>query len=153
MREAAKLTPSPHKIEAFQANHEKYQAMIGLLMFSMIETRPDIAFFTSVANRFVKNPSYIYTEAVKIILKYLKETKDCGIIYGEGGADIDNLTIESYSNSDCAANKSSGRSTSGFIFILNGSPVSWYSKRQAIVALSSTETKYIAFALAAKEAT
>ena len=153
MVEAAELTPSPDEIEASQANREKYQAMTGSLMFSMVETRPDIAFSTSVASRFAKNPGHIHTEAVKRILKYLKGTKERGIVYGGGGADIDNLTIEGYSDSDWAGDKSSRRSTSGFIFMLNGGPVSWCSKRQATVALSSTEAEYIALTLAAKEAT
>lgn len=72
---------------------------------------------------------------------------------GGGGTDVDNLTIEAYSDFDWAGDKSSRRSTSGFIFMLNGGPVSWCSKRQATVALSSTEAEYIALTLAAKEAT
>lgn len=96
----------------------------------------------------LKNPSHIHTEAVKTILKYLKGTKDRGIVYGQG-----TLTIEGYSDSDWAGDKGSRKSTSGYIFMLNGGPVSWCSKRQATVALSSTEAEYIALTLAAKEAT
>lgn len=74
-------------------------------------------------------------------------------MYGGGGTDVDNLTIEGYFDFDWAGDKSSRRSTSGFIFMLNGGPVSWCSKRQATVALSSTEAEYIALTMAAKEAT
>ena len=63
------------------------------------------------------------------------------------------LTIEGYSDSDWAGDKDSRKSASGYIFMLNGGPVSWCSKRQATVALSSTEAEYIALTLAAKEAT
>lgn len=63
------------------------------------------------------------------------------------------MKIEGYSDSDLAGDKESRKSTSGFIFMLNCGPISWCSKRQATVALSSTEAEYIALTLAAKEAT
>ena len=115
----------------------------------MVETRPDIAFFTAVASRFSKNPSHQHTEAVKTILKYLKGSKQRGITY----RDEEELKIQGYSDSDWAGDKESWKSTSGYIFMLNGGPVSWCSKRQSTVALSSTEAEYIALTLAAKEAT
>ena len=118
-------------------------------MFSMVETRPDIAFATSVASRFAKNPSHQHTEAVKTILRYLKSSRERGITYGGQ----DQILVEGYSDSDWAGDKESRKSTSGFIFMLNGGPVSWCSKRHATVALSSTEAEYIALTLAAKEAT
>ena len=61
--------------------------------------------------------------------------------------------IEGYSDSDWAGDRESRKSRSGFIFVLNGGPVSWCSKRQPTVALSSTEAEYIALTLAVKEAT
>lgn len=123
--------------------------MTGSLMFSMVETRPDIALSTSVASRFAKNPSHQHTEAVKTILKYLKGTRMQGIVYGGE----DELKILGYSDSDWAGDKESRKSTSGYIFMLNGGPVSWCSKRQSTMALFSTEAEYIALTLAAKEAT
>ena len=63
------------------------------------------------------------------------------------------LLIKGYSDSDWAGDKESQKSTSGFIFILNRGSVSWCSKKQSTVALLSTEVKYIALILAAKEAT
>lgn len=56
--------------------------MTGSLIFSMVERRPDIAFATSIANCFTKNPSHTYIEIVKTILKYLKGMKKQGIVYG-----------------------------------------------------------------------
>ncbi len=135
--------------ETSTAGRERYQGMIGSIMFSMVETRPDVAFATSVASRFAKNPGHQHTEFVKTILRYLKGSRDRGITYGGQ----DELLIEGYSDSDWAGDKESRKSTSGFIFMLNGGPVSWCSKRQPTVALSSTEAEYIALTLAAKEAT
>ena len=90
-------------------------------------------------------------EAVKTILRYLKGSRDRGITYG--GLDQEQLLVEGYSDSDWAGDKEGRRSTSGFIFMLNGGPVSWCSKRRPTVALSSTEAEYIALTLAANEAT
>ncbi len=89
----------------------------------MVETRPDIAFATSVVSRFAKNPSHHHSEAVKTIFRYLKVTRPTGITYGgEQGGD---LIIKGYSGSDLAGDHATRKSTSGFIFMLNGGPVSW----------------------------
>ena len=61
--------------EASASEKKRYQRMTKSLMFFMIETRLDIAFTTSVASRFAKNPSHLYIEAVKTILKYMKGSK------------------------------------------------------------------------------
>lgn len=135
--------------EATTAKKERYQRMTGSIMFSMVETRPDISFATSVASRFAKNPGHQHTKAMKTILRYLKGSRDQGITYGSQNK----LLFEGYLDSDWAGDKDSRKSTFGFIFMLNGGPMSWYSKKQPTVALSSTETEYIALTLAAKEAT
>ena len=148
MKEEALLMPRIEG-EASASKREKYHGMTGSLMFLMLEIRPNITFSTSVASHFSKNPSHQYTEAVKTILHYLKESREYGITYkGE-----ESVILEGYSDSDWAGDKDNRKSTSGFIFILNGGPISWCSKRQPTVALSSTEAKYIALNLAAKEAT
>ncbi len=72
--------------------------MTGSIIFSMVETRPDITFATSVVSRFAKNPSHQHSEAVKTILQYLKATRDTGITYG--GEKRGDLIIKGYSNSD-----------------------------------------------------
>lgn len=81
MKESAVLLPRTEG-QATDAEIERYQRMTGFLTFSMVETRPDIAFSTSVASRFAKNPSHQHTEAVKTILKYLKGMRTRGIVYG-----------------------------------------------------------------------
>lgn len=148
MKETALLEPKTEG-EAFPSEKERYQGRTGLLMFSMVETRPDIAFAIFVASRFVKNPGHHHIEAVKTILQYLKRSRDRGITYGSQ----EWLLVEEYSDSDWAEDKENKKSSLGFIFMLNGDPVSWCSKKKPIVALSSTEAEYIALTLAAKEAT
>ncbi len=138
--------------EASQANRKRYQGMTGSLIFSIVETRPDIAFATSVVSRFAKNLSQQHTKAVKTIMRYLKATKTVGIMYGNGEGSGD-LIIKGYSDSNWAGDHATRKSTSGFIFMLNDGPVSWCLKRQATVALSSTEAKYVALTLITKEVT
>lgn len=84
-------------------------------------------------------------------MQYLKATRTIRIAYGgeEGG----DLIIKGYSDSDWAGDHATRKSSSGFIFMLNGGLVSWCSKRQATVALSQTEAEYVALTFAAKEAT
>lgn len=148
MKETEPLTAQTNG-KASPSEKETYQRMTGSLVFSMVETRPDIAFSTSVVSRFAKNPSRQHTEVLKTILRYLKGSRNRGITYGGQ----DKLLIERYSDSDWAGDKESRKSTSGYIFMLNGGQMSWCSKRQSTVALSSTEAEYIALTLAAKEAT
>lgn len=81
MKETELLIPRiDGKVSALEK--EIYQRIIGLLIFSMIETRPNIALAILVVSRFAKNPSHLYTKVVKTIFQYLKGSKDRDIIYG-----------------------------------------------------------------------
>lgn len=108
MKETEPLIPRTDG-EASPSEKENYQGITGSLMFSMVETRPDIAFSTSVVSRFAKNPSRQHTEAVKTIHRYLKGSRDRAITYGGQ----DKLLVEGYSDSDWAGDKKSRKSTSG----------------------------------------
>lgn len=96
-------------------------------MFSMVGTRPDIIFATSLVSCFAKNLFRQHTEAVKTIMRYLKAIRTLGITYGgnEGGG----LIIKGYSDSDWAGNHAIRKLTLGLNFMLNGGLVSLYSKR------------------------
>lgn len=139
----------PNEKQATEAEVKNYQAMVGSIMFAMIESRPDIAFATSLVSRFAKNPSKAHIEAVKMILRYLHTTRTRGITYGRDS----DLDIIGYSDSDWAGDRDTRKSTSGYVFVLNNGAVSWSSKRQPTIALSSTEAEYISLTQATKEAT
>lgn len=81
MKESAMLQTKTEG-QASTAERERYQGIIGSIIFSMVEIRPNVAFATSVASRFAKNPGHQYMEAVKTIFRYLKGSKDRGITYG-----------------------------------------------------------------------
>lgn len=135
--------------KALLLEKKKYQGMIGSLMFSIVEIRPDITHATFLVSHFVKNLSYQYTKAVKTIFQYLKRSRNYRIIYGGDKK----LCVRGYIDFDLANDKESQKLTSGFIFMLNGGPVSQCSKHQLMVVLSSIDTKYMVFTLAVKEAT
>lgn len=70
------------KKQAFIAKQERYKGMIGSIIFSIVEIRPDVTFATSVASHFTKNPGHQYIVVVKTIFRYLKGTRDREITYG-----------------------------------------------------------------------
>ena len=127
----------------------KYSAKVGSIMYAMVETRIDIAFAISMVSRFANNPSSEHFHAIDQILRYLAGSQDRGITFGGK----EKLKLVGYSDSDWAGDRADRKSTSGFVFTLNGGPVSYASKKQAVVALSSTEAEYVALSLAAREAT
>lgn len=154
--QAAKIAKVPMKHGNLVANGKQaafeeikhFQEMVGTIMFAMIETRPDIAISTSLCSRFAQNPSKAHIQAVKDIIRYLIGSRTRGITFGGG-----TLEILGYSDSDWGGDREGRKSTTGYIFMMNNGPVSWSSKKQTTVALSSTEAEYMALTQAAKEAT
>ncbi len=123
----------------------KYAAKIGSIMYTMVETRIDIAFATSMVSRFAKNPGPDHFSAMDQILRYLAGSLERGITFG-GESE---LSLIGYSDSDRTGDHADRKSTSGFVFTLNRGPISYGSKKQTVVALSSTKAEYIALSLAA----
>lgn len=135
------------KEKATREETMEYQRMVGSLMYLMCETRPDIAFAVSTLSRYLDNPGAAHLAAAKRVFRYLQGTKAFGIRYEVSGG-----RLLGYSDSDWAGSRDDRKSTSGHIFLFGGGPISWSSKRQSVVATSTTEAEYIAAALATKEA-
>ncbi|XP_052192797.1 secreted RxLR effector protein 161-like [Diospyros lotus] len=126
-----------------------YTNVIGTIMYSMISTRPDLAFSISLHSRFMSNPGKIHWEALKYVLRYINGSADIGLIYKKN-CDVFNLV--GYVDSDFAGDRNSQKSTTSFFFTLGGNCISWKSQLQPLVALSSTEAEYVAVTDAFKEA-
>ncbi|KAL2248336.1 UNVERIFIED_CONTAM: Retrovirus-related Pol polyprotein from transposon TNT 1-94 [Sesamum indicum] len=124
-----------------------YASAIGSLMYAMICTRPDIAHAVGVVSRFMSNPGVMHWEAVKWILRYLRGTKDRALVFGEGKLTLFGFVDADFAGSDCDKR----RSTTGYVFTYGGTAVSWVSKLQKVVTLSTTEAEYVAVTEAAKE--
>lgn len=125
-----------------------YRELVGGLLYLSTRSRPDISQAVNEASKKLENPSKEDIISVKKILKYLNGTRSKGIMY-KRGEDIRNL--HAYCDSDYANCTKTRRSTTGYVIMFTGGPISWCSKRQPIVSLSSTEAEYIAAADCVKE--
>jgi len=130
--------------------------MIGSLMYLMIGTRPDIAAAVSIISQFASNPTILHHQAAKRIIRYIKGTINLKLNYEEklnyGDVREREPMLIGYSDANWGNDVNTRRSTTGYIFYLSGGAISWSSKRQATVALSSTEAEYMALTQATKEA-
>jgi hypothetical protein len=108
---------------------------------SMIVTtsRHDVMFIVCMCARFEASPRESHLKATKRILRYLKHTQIARLWYPKGL----NFELIGYSDSDYAGCKVERKSTSGIGQLLGRSLVSWSSKKQNSVALSTAEAEYI----------
>ena len=125
-----------------------YQSAVGSLLYLSCWTRPDITFAVSNAAQFCSKPTKQHWTAVKRIMRYLRGTQDYGLLYTRN----DKKDVEGYSDADWAGDVNDRKSTSGYLFKMGGGAVSWRSKKQTNVALSTAEAEYMALASAAQEA-
>ena len=116
-----------------------YASVVGSLMYAMVCTRSDIAHAVGVVSRFLSNPGKEHWEAVKWILRYLRGTSRMCLCFGSGEPKLDG-----YTDSDMAGDVDTRKSISGFLMTFAGGAVSWQSKLQKCVAISTTEVEYIA---------
>ncbi|XP_076383614.1 uncharacterized protein LOC143260914 [Megalopta genalis] len=124
-----------------------YRELIGALMYLAVATRPDISHAVSALSQFNDSFGKGHWQAAKRILRYLKGNSDVGIVFKNN---ISNLT--GYVDADWAVCIQDRRSYTGFVFTMNGGTVSWESRKQRTVPLSSTEAEYMALSDASKEA-
>ncbi|MCO5599310.1 hypothetical protein L7F22_053411 [Adiantum nelumboides] len=126
-----------------------YASACGSLMYAMVATRPDIAYVVGVVSRFMSNPGKKHWEAVKGVLRYLNGTKDRCICFGKGKL---SLSVVGYTDADYVGYLDKWRSTSGYLYTFAGGAISWLSRLQSCVTLSTTEAEYDAASEACKEA-
>jgi hypothetical protein len=141
----------PHQGTATEDQVKLYQSLVGCINYLATQTRCDVAFTTSALSRFLVNPAPAHIKSAKRVLQYLKGTMMYGIIFGGSDYSPNNLDIRLYTDSDYAGDRHTYRSTSGYVSFLAGGPISWQSKRQSVVAQSSTEAEYIAMSELVKE--
>ncbi len=127
-----------------------YRQVIGSLIYLMTSTRPDISYSIGLLSRFMTAPIELNWRFLKRVLRYLKSTINYSLVYEK--FDEKHVNLIGYSDSDYASNLEDRRSTSGYLFKYGNCLILWNSSKQKIVALSSTESEYIALTNAAKEA-
>ena len=125
-----------------------YQSAVGSLQYLSTMTRPDITFAVSNVAKYCSKPTNEHWTAVKRILRYLKGTHNFGLLYKKSNSS----NCEGFSDSDWAGDVNDRKSTSGYIFQVGDTAISWRSRKQSCVALSTAEAEYIALSQAAQEA-
>ena len=133
--------------EADDQVKDTYQSMVGSLLYLANCTRPDLAQSVGLLARFMSNPSEDHLAAAKQVLRYLAGTVDYGLKYTKSESQL-----IGYCDADYAGDLDKRKSTSGFVFLRSGGAVSWSSKLQSTVALSTCEAEFISSANAIREA-
>ncbi|KAL0432364.1 UNVERIFIED_CONTAM: Retrovirus-related Pol polyprotein from transposon RE1 [Sesamum latifolium] len=117
-----------------------YKSIVGSLMY-LTTTRPDIMHSVSLISRYMENPTEMHLLAAKRIFRYLQGTKEYGLFYKKNVMKSD---FAGFTDSDYAGDIDDRKSTSGYVFMLGSGVVSWSSKKQSIVTLSTTQAEFIA---------
>ncbi|KAL4565967.1 hypothetical protein LXL04_030074 [Taraxacum kok-saghyz] len=136
MSTANKVTADPM---GSSVNPSNYRGMIGSLLY-LTASRPDIMFGTSMCARYQADPKESHLAAVKRIFRYLKGTPSLGLWYPRDSV----FDLVGYSDAYHAGCPIDRKSTSGGCQFLGHRLSSWSSKKQCSVAISSTESEYVA---------
>ncbi|KAJ4789254.1 polyprotein [Rhynchospora pubera] len=122
----------------------RFRSLVGGLMY-LTHTRPDITHAVSIVARYMQNPTKQHMGAAKRILRYIAGTTSYGLWYNA----VDGPCLTGYSDSDWAGDIDDRKSTTGQVFFYGTSIITWSSKKQTTVALSTTEAEYNAVTSAA----
>jgi len=129
-----------------------YRGIVGHIGYLVSMTRCDLSFAYAELSKFVAYPGTVHLAAAKHALSYIRGTYDKGIKFFR---DINDLTLRNilvgWVDSDFAADPDTRKSVTGYVLSLNGGPVSWKSKRQDCVTLSSAEAEYVAASMCGQE--
>ena len=135
--------------EPLDQNHSRsYRELVGSLLYLACCTRCDIAHSVGVLSRFMATPTASHLTAAKGVLRYIASTIDMGITYGK---DVKS-ELYGFCDADFAGCPSTRRSTTAYAFNLYGGVISWASRLQPTVAVSTAEAEYMSAAAAVKEA-
>lgn len=124
-----------------------YRQAVGSLLYLAMTTRPDVSYAVSAVSEVLDCPKECDWTALKRIFKYLKGTTRHGLLY-KGS---EPLELKCFTDSDYANDQDIRRSRSGFVSTFGGAAVTWMSRKQPVVALSTTEAEYVAACEGAKE--
>jgi hypothetical protein len=144
-------TPMESRLKLGKANPEEfkdatlYRSIVESLRY-LCNTRPDITFAVGMVSRHLEALAAPHWAAVKQILRYIRGTAELGCCYKRGSGA---LTLTGFSDSDYAGDSDDRKSTSGIIFFLGSSAITWTSQKQKSIALSSCEAEYVAASAAA----
>ena len=128
-----------------------YRGIVGSLIYASISTRPDVTHAVNMLSRFMSRPGKTHLNAGKRILRYLQGSSEYGLQYNRNKNEDGKITISAYSDSDWGGDSEDRKSTTGYVVFINNNLVSWSTKKQATVALSTAEAELMAAAEVIKE--
>ena len=132
--------PIPNPLDVNPELRQRFQIIIGSLLYIMLGTRPDIAFAVTKLAQFAANPSQEHLDKALYICRYLIGTRNYSLVYdGTKG-----IGLTACTDSDWASDPTTRRSQTGFFLKLASGTFSWQSRAQTTIALSSTEAEYMA---------
>ena len=133
--------------EGAMDNKELYQQIVGSLLYIGGHTRVDISYAVNQLGTMMNCPELNHLRQAKNVLRYLKGTKNYGLLFPRGQSKI---VLEAEVDSDYANDQKDRKSYTGYIVSINGTPVTWATRKQKLVTLSSTEAEYVGFTMCAK---
>ena len=142
MKPGMRLTKEQCNPNPDPAFHRRYRGIVGSLGYLVNMTRPDIAWSYSELSKYVQSPGKDHMDAANHVLRYLRGTFDQAIIY-QRSQDMASV-LWGWVDSDWAADLDSRRSHTGYVLMMTGGAVSWKSRRQDCVSLSTSEVEYVA---------
>jgi len=128
-----------------------YQAVVGSLMYAALATGPDISYVVAALSRYNLRLFTSHMTAAKRVLQYLKSTADFRLQFTGNGINLGNSLV-GYSDSDWANDSVDRKSQGGHVFLASNGAVSWQSRKQCLIAMSTFEAEFITCSEASTEA-
>lgn len=136
------------KANADELTSQPFKELLGCVQYLAITSRPDICAAVSALSKHQASPSDAHWTGLKRILRYLRGTTTTKLVYAKQGG---TLVLAGYADADFANDTDDRKSVSGYAFQVYGNLVSWSTKRQQTVSLSSTEAELVSLCTAIKE--
>jgi len=121
-----------------------YQAIVGSLMYAALATRPEISLAVTALCGYNSRPFTSHLIAAKRVLNYLKSTANFRLHCSSSSSTNSNDQLTGYTDSDWAHDSADRSSQGGHVFLLSNGAVSWQSRKQDLMAMSTLEAEYIA---------
>ncbi|KAL0546984.1 hypothetical protein IC582_016904 [Cucumis melo] len=135
MEVSLKLVRDP---EGRKIDNTLYKKIVGSLMY-LTATEPDIMHAVSIISRYMEFPTVMHLLVAKRIFRYLQGTSEYGLFYKKS----EKSSLVGLTDSDYAGDLGDRKSTFGYVFMMNSTAISWCSKKQSIVTLSTTEAEFV----------
>ena len=136
--------------ESNETDIREYRQMVGSLVYAMTSTRPDLSYCITKLSQHLAKPQKGDWIMLKHVFRYIKQTIDYGLTYRKSESD---LKLLAYCDADWGAAVEDRRSISGYCISLteSGPPISWKSRKQTSVALSTCEAEYMSISITCQE--